>query len=151
MEGLDVADVDLKTRRAMIRHGKGQKQRVVPFSENTADAISQYLDKYRGTGPGRLVLSIDRGRGRKRLNKYHLGTMFQRLGDRAGVHANPHRFRHTFATKAIEAGAREIDVQYLLGYSTAAMTRRYAATCDASKAANRHSSFSPVTALISDY
>lgn len=73
-----------------------------------------------------------------------IGTLFQLLGDEAGVHANPHRFRHTFATWAIEAEAREIDVQCLLGHSTAVMTRRYAATYDASKAAARHNDFSPV-------
>ncbi len=148
LEGLEVEDINLDTGRAMIRHGKGRKQRVVPFSPSTANVIGSYLGKYRGTNTGRLFLSIDRGRGRKPLNKYHLGTLFRRLGDRTGVHANPHRFRHTFATWAIEAGAREIDVQYLLGHSTAVMTRRYAATYDASQAANRHSSFSPVTALI---
>ncbi len=37
------------------------------------------------------------------MNQYLLGTLFARLGERAGVHANPHRFRHTFATWAIES------------------------------------------------
>lgn len=32
------------------------------------------------------------------MNKYRMGTLFTRLGQRTGVHANPHRFRHTFAT-----------------------------------------------------
>ncbi len=52
------------------------------------------------------------------------GTLFQRLGRRAGVHANPHRFQQTFATWAIENHARELDVQYLLEHSTSAMVRR---------------------------
>ena len=110
-------------------------------------AVEDYVRRYRGSDPGRLFLCIDRGSGREPLNKYHLGTLFQRLGDEAGVHANPHRFRHTFATWAIEAGAREIDVQYLLGHSTAVMTRRYASTYDASMAAVRHGEFSPVSRL----
>jgi hypothetical protein len=38
----------------------------------------------------------------------------------------------------------------LLGHSTAVMTRRYAATYDASQAANRHFLFSPVAALINE-
>ena len=147
LEGLDIDDVDLVLGRAFIRHGKGRKQRVVPFSSEPARAIGEYIDRYRTDVSGRLFLRIDRGGGRKPFNKYHLGTLFQRLGDKAGVHANPHRFRHTFATWAIEAGAREIDVQYLLGHSTAVMTRRYAATYDASMAANRHQEFSPVSQL----
>lgn len=147
LEGLEVDDVDLVSGRAFIRHGKGRKQRVVPFSADPTSAIKHYLDGYRGSGRGRLFLCVDRGHGREPFNKYHLGTLFQRLGDDAGVHANPHRFRHTFATWAIEAGAREIDVQYLLGHSTAVMTRRYAATYDASMAAIRHREFSPVSHL----
>ncbi len=51
--------------------------------------------------------------------------------------AHAHRFRHTFATWAIENHAREIDVQYLLGHSTSAMVRRYSATYDAAKARGR--------------
>ena len=144
LEGLDVDDIDLETGRALIRHGKGRKQRVVPFSIEPIKAIKSYVTEYRGTDPGRLFLSLDRGHGRRPFNKYHLGTLFKRLGEKAGVHANPHRFRHTFATWAIEAGAREIDVQYLLGHSTAVMTRRYASTYDSTMASQRHNSFSPV-------
>jgi integrase/recombinase XerC len=147
LEGLDIQDVDLATGRAFIRHGKGRKQRIVPFSTEPASAISEYVKRYRGDNDGRLFLSVDRGHGRIAFNKYHLGTIFKRLGDKAHVHANPHRFRHTFATWAIAAGAREIDVQYLLGHSTAVMTRRYAATYDSSMAASRHHDFSPVSNL----
>ncbi len=63
-----------------------------------------------------------------RRSGYPTGTLFARLGRRAGVHANPHRLRHTFATWAIEKEARELGVQYLLRHSTSAMVRRYAAT-----------------------
>ena len=76
-----------------------------------------------------------------------LGTLFTRLEQRAGVHANPHRFRHTFATWAIENHARELDVHYLLGHSTSAMVRRYSATYDAAKAADAHASISPAARL----
>ncbi len=55
----------------------------------------------------------------------------------------PHRFRHTFATWAIEQQVPEIDVQRLLGHSTSAMLRRYTASYDAEKAAQAHTSFSP--------
>jgi site-specific recombinase XerD len=144
LEGLDIDDVDLDLGRAFIRHGKGRKQRVVPFSAEPARIIGEYINRYRTETSGPLFLRIDRGSGRSPFNKYHLGTLFQRLGSEAGVHANPHRFRHTFATWAIQAGAREIDVQYLLGHSTAVMTRRYAATYDSTMAAERHQHFSPV-------
>jgi integrase len=75
-------------------------------------------------------------------------VFLERLGRRAGVKkAHPHRFRHTFATWAIENGARELDVQHLLGHSTPAMVRRYSATYDAEKAARAHEQFSPADRL----
>jgi integrase/recombinase XerC/integrase/recombinase XerD len=61
------------------------------------------------------------------------------------VHA--HRFRHTFATWAIEQGARELDVQLLLGHSSPDMVRRYTSSYNAEQAARRHHEFSPAGVL----
>ena len=146
---LTLADVDGEARRIHIRHGKGRKQRVVPFGDGPEAALREYLDRFRGEDEGPLFLTIERPKKpRGPMNKYLLGTLFTRLGERAGVHANPHRFRHTFATWAIENHARELDVQYLLGHSTSAMVRRYSATYDAAKAADAHHAFSPAARLL---
>jgi integrase len=48
---------------------------------------------------------------------------------------------------AIEHGARELDVQYLLGHSSPDMVRRYASSYNCEQAARRHASFSPDEAL----
>ena len=75
--------------------------------------------------------------------------MLRRLGRKAGlpkVHA--HRFRHTFATWAIQHDARELDVQHLLGHSSPDMVRRYSTTYDAAKAADAHAAFSPAARLL---
>ena len=69
-------------------------------------------------------------------------------GIKAGVRqVNPHRFRHTFATWAIRARARELAVQYLLGHSSPVMVRRYSATYDSEQAAVAHAAFSPAMQL----
>jgi hypothetical protein len=69
-------------------------------------------------------------------------------GRQAGVtRVHAHRFRHTFATWAIENQARELDVQYLLGHSTPDMVRRYSATYNSEKAARAHEGFSPADRL----
>ncbi len=53
--------------------------------------------------------------------------ILQRIAERTGLpKVHPYRFRHTFATWAIRASAREIDVQSLLGHSSLAMVQRYA-------------------------
>ena len=64
--------------------------------------------------------------------------------------AHAHRFRHTFATWALEHHAREIDVQHLLGHATTHMLRRYTATYDAARAAEAHAGFSPAARLTGD-
>ena len=103
-----------------------------------------YLERFRGTEPGPLFLTC---RGQS-LCRSAMRTIFQRLGREASVpKVHPHRFRHTFATWAIEQQAREIDVQFLLGHSTPAMLRRYTATYDAEKAAQTHALFSPADRL----
>ena len=78
-----------------------------------------------------------------------MNVMFTRHGRKAGVsQVNPHRFRHTFATWAIRASARELDVQYLLGHSSPMMVRRYSATYDSEQAASAHALFSPAMQLV---
>ena len=82
------------------------------------------------------------------LRNHHMNVMFTRHGLKAGVRqVNPHRFRHTFATWAIRASARELDVQYLLGHSSPMMVRRYSATYDSEQAASAHATFSPAMQL----
>ena len=146
---LTLADCTWDARRIHIRHGKGRKQRVVPFGPGPEAALRAYCDQFRGWDAGPLFLTVDRPQQpRGPMNPSLLGTLFTRLGQRAGVHANPHRFRHTFATWAIESHARELDVQYLLGHSSSAMVRRYSATYDAAKAADAHAAFSPAARFL---
>ena len=60
---------------------------------------------------------------------------------------HPHRFRHTFATWAIQSGEREIDVQMLLGHSDLAMVQRYSRTYASEQAVRAHAALSPVGQL----
>ena len=73
-----------------------------------------------------------------------MNVIFTRFGLQAGVpQVNPHRFRHTFATWSIRTGARELDVQYLLGHSSSLMVRRYSATYDSEQAAAKSRRLQP--------
>jgi integrase/recombinase XerD len=144
---LDVADVDWTRARAFIRHGKGEKQRWVGFGATTAAALRDYVATYRGDAPGPLFLTSAFA---PLTSAHSLCVILQRLGERAGVvGVHPHRFRHTFATWAIESGAREIDVQLLLGHSDLTMTHRYARTYTSEQAVRAHAALSPVNRLVS--
>ena len=63
LSALDLADCDLPRRRLLIRHGKGNKQRVVPFARRCRAALEAYL-AVRGPTPGPLVWAVT-GPGRR--------------------------------------------------------------------------------------
>ena len=141
---LDWADCDFAARRLHVRHGKGDKARVVPFATRCADALTTYLWD-RGTAPGPLFLAARYGHLHPgvRLGINGVKVRLRTLGRETGVaKVHAHRFRHTFATWAIAQDARELDVQHLLGHSSPDMVRRYSATYRSEQAATRHAAFS---------
>jgi integrase/recombinase XerD len=142
---IDLADVDWEERRVLVRHGKGAKERAVGISERTAAALRAYVERFRAEAPGRLFLT---SKGKSMRSAGTLEVLLRRIGDRAEVSkVHPHRFRHTFATWAIESGAREIDVQLLLGHSDLTMTQHYARTYTSEQAVRAHAELSPVQRL----
>ena len=151
LSALDLADCDLPRRRLLIRHGKGNKQRVVPFARRCQAALKAYL-AVRGPTPGPLVWAVT-GPGQLRpgvrLQPNGLKQLLRRRGRAAHVpRCHAHRFRHTFATWAIQQDARELDVQHLLGHAGPEMVRRYTASYRAEDAARRHARFSPADQML---
>ncbi|MBI5284198.1 MAG: tyrosine-type recombinase/integrase [Chloroflexi bacterium] len=147
---LNLDDVNFELMRLRVLHAKGNKQRVASFSDACKRDLVRYLD-LRGDEPGPLFSATD-GHGLLRPHAYlhsnGIKQMLRRLGRKTGlpkVHA--HRFRHTFATWAIDQGARELDVQLLLGHSSPDMVRRYTSSYNAEQAARRHVEFSPAMML----
>jgi integrase/recombinase XerC len=144
LSAMELADVLFQEHRVRVMKGKGRKQRWTAVSEVALSALRTYLDTYRGWQPGRLFQTV---KGRP-LRAGHLNIIFTRLSEKSGVvHVHPHRFRHTFATWAIRASARELDVQYLLGHTSSVMVTRYSATYDSEQAAAAHAAFSPASQL----
>lgn len=148
---LDLDDLDLEGHRLRILHAKGNKQRVVPFAGRCEAALRAYLD-VRGLEPGPLFLAStghsDLIPGRA-LHANGLKQMLIRLKQKTGIaKVHAHRFRHTFATWAIEHDARELDVQYLLGHSSPDMVRRYSSSYGSEQAATRHVRFSPADQML---
>ena len=144
--GIDLEDVDTAARRIRIRNAKGGNQRVVPYASQCAEKMRLYL-LIRGTTPGRLLWSVH-STGHMRIGApitaSGIRLLLARLGRLSGVDkVHAHRFRHTFATWAINSDARELDVQHLLGHKSLEMVRRYSASYQSEQAANRHSAFSP--------
>jgi len=92
-------DVDIKTGQVKIREGKGGKPRTVFIGKLAKQALWKWL-MVRPEGATRLFCS-NRGRESKPTN---ITRIVRRIGERCGVHAYPHRFRHTFAPMYLKVG-----------------------------------------------
>ncbi|MCK4880960.1 MAG: site-specific tyrosine recombinase XerD [Bacteroidales bacterium] len=108
--------------------GKGDKERLVPFSPRALREIDLYL-------PDRNSLSIQPGyedvlflnrRGRM-LTRNMVFTIIKELARDAGIQktVSPHTFRHSFATHLVEGGADLRAVQEMLGHESITTTEIY--------------------------
>ena len=142
---IQLDEVDWDRNRVFVAHGKGQKQRWVGLGDKAALALRDYITRFRGDADGALFLSST---GEALSTGNSVRIILKRIGAAVGVaNVHPHRFRHTFATWAIQSGAREIDVQMLLGHADLTMTQRYARTYSSEQAVQAHTSLSPVAQL----
>ncbi len=120
--GLQVRDIDSARMVLHIRHGKGQKERVVPLSPQLLERLRDYWREYRPATwlfPGmRCGEAITGGTVQR---------MCQRTAKRAGLtkRIHPHTLRHSFATHLLEAGVDLLSVQALLGHSHFNTTAKY--------------------------
>ena len=113
-----------KTGSIKIVEAKGDKERIVPISAETHELIWQYHASRPVPKPKYQDFVFLNRRGRL-LNKDIIGKMFRRLGRRAGVQVNAHKFRHTGATEFVRNGGDPFALQKILGHSTMPMVERY--------------------------
>jgi len=138
-------DVDWERQRALVRETKNKHDRWVGFGERTARAMRDYIERFRGERPGELFLT---GPGEAMASGNTVRVILRRIAEQLGLEkVHPHRLRHTFATWAIQSGAREIDVQMLLGHSDLSMVQRYSRTYTSEQAVLAHAGLSPVGQL----
>lgn len=126
---LRLDDYDRRTGRAVVRHGKGDKERVVYAGHATRQAIWRYLqDRMQRSQVSQLqrsapLFATNTG---AHLDRSQLLHMIRNCAQRAGVDgANVHRFRHTFAVTMLRNGASAFVVQQLLGHEDMSTVRVY--------------------------
>lgn len=125
---LRAADLDEDRRVAMIRAGKGQRDRMVPVGARALRWIRRYLKRsrphlLRGMDPGYLFLT-QRG-GPWRLNRLSERIRGYVVAAGIGKVGSCHLFRHTMATLLLEGGADVREVQEMLGHTNLSTTARY--------------------------
>jgi site-specific recombinase XerD len=126
--------IDPSDGRALIRvrQGKGRKDRYVPMDtpkNRLSDQLRRYIAKDRPKGPATaLFLSTradSRGGEPQPLSPNGIQIMFKRLSRETGIHVNPHKWRHSFATRSLSAGVDVMALQKALGHTTLQMVSKY--------------------------
>lgn len=105
--------------------GKGNKQRIAYFNEQAGYYLQKYIESRNDKNPAMFVTL---NAPFTRLGVTGIETVIRLLGQKAGVtgRAHPHRFRHTFATNALNKGVPLEQVQQLLGHEQLDTTLIYA-------------------------
>jgi site-specific recombinase XerD len=119
---------DLILAEAQVRvRGKGSKVRLLPLAPETIDLLEHYLRLERPPNCGAAVFVSLKGRARgSRMTPEGLRSLFRHHRQTTGVtKANPHRFRHTFATDMIRAGISLPALMQLMGHAQIQTTLIY--------------------------
>ncbi len=129
LEQVQVADVDLVVQTLTIRHGKGDRQRIVPLGQAASDWLKRYVDSVRPafcqSRPfERALLVVVTGRPlaqpqiRMILRNYRQQCHLKKA-------VTPHALRHACATHLLQAGADIRLIQELLGHARLDTTAIY--------------------------
>jgi integrase/recombinase XerD len=125
---LQIRHVDLRNHDKFVTvvDGKGSKDRRVPISAPTAQAIWRYLK----TRPdSRIDEPLFATETNHHIDRHNLANMLEALAARAGIQGtiNPHRFRHTFAINYLRNGGDIYTLRSILGHEALEMCLRYLA------------------------
>lgn len=127
---LTVDSVHLTERYLIVQHGKGDKQRIVPFGEKTWQLFKRWFDlrifQLIGGKGALLIKESSCGNYYEPITRDTLKMFFRRLKDRTGIpRLRAHLLRHTFATRYLENGGNIYSLQSILGHTSLEMVKRY--------------------------
>jgi integrase/recombinase XerD len=142
-------DVDFKLGLITVL-GKGQKERVVPFTKWTRKELVRYIHRFRSElDCGDSPYLFPAGSG-EHVSISSVQQYLRRLAKKAGlkgVKCSPHLFRHTFATRAIANGANVFVIREIMGHASLQTTLKYT-HLQIKDLKDQHEKFSPVEGLM---
>src|SRR6202047_3771277 len=134
LEGLRSAEVlalnpeDVLRSEAQLRvRGKGNKLRFLPLAPESVQLLDHYLRLERPDPCSAALFVSLKGRSRgARMTAAGLRSLFRHHRHTTSVPlANPHRFRHTFASDMVRAGVSLPALMQLMGHADIQTTLRY--------------------------
>ncbi len=122
---LKVANVHFDEHLILV-HGKGDKERLVPFGEIAAQKLLRYMNEIRPElVKGRNISEVFVNYKGEPISRKGVWKRFQELEALSGVQSKVHTLRHSFATHLLAGGADLRSVQELLGHSDLSTTTIY--------------------------
>lgn len=119
---IQVKNIDFKYNAILLQHTKVKKERVVYFSDFTADHIRKYLE-LTNIFSGPLLLN---SKNMKPMNYLGVLRVFQKIKyDLNLENFSSHMIRHTYGTLAYEMNVNEFFTNRTMGHAKMDMTRRY--------------------------
>ena len=123
--GLLVSNLHLE-ERLLVVHGKGDKERMIPFGEVAREKLEDYLMNVRPLlVNGKTVAEVFVNYRGEPMSRKGIWKRFKELEVMSGVNAKVHTLRHSFATHLLAGGADLRTVQELLGHSDLSTTTIY--------------------------
>jgi len=126
-----IKDINIKERTIRIL-GKGNKERIVVFGNNTKEILELYLNngRYKLSKGNNDYLFLNKD-GNKISDRY-VRKIIDDIIFKASItmHVSPHMLRHTFATDMLNNGADLVSVKDLLGHESLNTTSIYTHVSD---------------------
>ena len=135
---VDVQDFETLGRIRIVRRNNnpnGAKakgtEREIPVLHNRevvqetfhAYLLEEYPPEAEKLGHGMLLVSLEGKNMGQPMSATRLNKLFDQLYARTGLKAHPHLFRHTFATRMLQAGYLDQYVQQIWGHRSLATTK----------------------------
>lgn len=133
-------DLDLVQGMLRVRHGKGDKERTIPFLGDETPilllrawkaCIEERMFVFCGVRKGDH-LDVD-----KPMTDQAVYNVIKATSAVVGIDFAPHDARRTLLTRALEAGSNVKDMQFIAGHANAETTLRYAIVKDAHEVKGR--------------
>jgi len=121
LTAMNINDINLTTHDVVIRHGKGNKERVTYMTDVCAYHLARYLESRNDNDIALFVNKFG-----TRIGKNSIENDMRKLAERTSIErVHPHKFRRQFGTDKVKRGMDIRTVQLLMGHSDINTTTTY--------------------------
>ena len=112
--------MSIKTGQVKVRHSKGDKHRTVIIGKLAKQALWKWM--MLRPAEAKYLFCTTNG---KKMKPTVLTRVVRIIGERVGIRAYPHRFRHTFALQYLKLGGDPYSLQHLMGHEDFTTVKEY--------------------------